>query len=65
MVLIGIDEILARDAGELADELGLRGYDSVHLASALALGGDDVALITWDVDLRAAAADVGLSTGGD
>lgn len=62
MVSIGIDEALARDAGALADDLGLRGYDAVHLATALALG-DEAALITWDAELRAAAEAVGLATG--
>ncbi len=63
LVAIGVDEILARQAGELADLLGLRGYDAVHLASALALGGD-VALISWDADLTAAAKQLGLATAG-
>lgn len=40
LVMVGVDAALARQAGELAEELGLRGYDAVHLASALALGGD-------------------------
>jgi hypothetical protein len=33
----------------------VRGYDAVHLASALALEGDDVLLATWDNALNAAA----------
>jgi predicted nucleic acid-binding protein len=53
LVSIGVDEALARRAGSLADELRLRGYDAVHLATALELGDDDVALVTWDADLRA------------
>lgn len=35
MLLIGIDWSLARHAGELAEVHGLRGYDAVHLATAL------------------------------
>lgn len=54
LLLVGIDEPLARHAGELADDLGLRGYDAVHLASSLALGADTT-LIAWDNDLRQAA----------
>jgi predicted nucleic acid-binding protein len=57
-----MDEALAREAGELADSLALRGYDAVHLASALALGDEEVALITWDRDLGAAAERMGLAT---
>jgi uncharacterized protein len=56
---IDIDERLARHAGEQADALGLRGYDSVHLATALELR-DEVAMITWDAELRRAAERVGL-----
>jgi predicted nucleic acid-binding protein len=53
--IIAIDEPLARQAGELAALHGLRGYDAVHLASALLLEGDDVVLATWDNALNAAA----------
>jgi len=55
LVLVGVDGQLARQAGELADELGLRGYDAVHLASALALA-TDTTIVTWDEDLKRAAA---------
>jgi predicted nucleic acid-binding protein len=55
MMLLGIDGQLAHEAGELAENLGLRGYDAVHLASALALGSDTT-FVTWDEDLRRAAA---------
>ena len=46
---------LARQAGELAEEFDLRGSDAVHLASALSLGSDTT-LVTWDEDLKRAAA---------
>jgi predicted nucleic acid-binding protein len=55
LMLVGIDGPLARRAGELAEGLRLRGYDAVHLASALALG-TDTAVVTWDEGLRRAAA---------
>lgn len=58
LVVVGIDEALAREAGELADDLGLRGYDAVHLASAIGFGAD-ATLITWDADLRDAARALG------
>lgn len=62
LLLVGIDEQLARTAGELAEELGLRGYDAVHLASALALGtGAGATLVSWDGDLRRAAVQSGCS----
>ncbi len=58
LALVGIDGPLAREAGELAEEHELRGYDAVHLASALALG-TDITLVTWDEDLKRAAAQRG------
>ena len=52
--MIGVDEPLARHAGDLTEEYKLRGYDAVHLASALALGAATT-LVTWDIDLARAA----------
>jgi len=52
---------LARTAGNLAQHHGLRGYDAVHLAAALAAADDDLVLVTGDADLAAAAATAGLS----
>jgi hypothetical protein len=52
--LIGVDAQLARDAGQLAERFALRGYDAVHLASAMSAGGP-VTLVSWDADLRRAA----------
>jgi predicted nucleic acid-binding protein len=52
--LIGLDAGLARQAGQLAEKLALRGYDAVHLASALATG-EVITLVSWDHDLRRAA----------
>ncbi len=52
--LIGIDAQLAHEAGQLAEKFALRGYDAVHLASALA-AGELTTLVSWDHDLRRAA----------
>lgn len=60
LLVLGVDAALARHAGELAEELGLRGYDAVHLASALALGADTT-LVTWDTALARAGAHVGFA----
>ena len=60
LISIGVDDALARHAGEHAEEFGLRGYDAVHLATALGLGDEDVVMVTWDTDLRRAAEQVGL-----
>jgi predicted nucleic acid-binding protein len=58
LLLIGVDVPLVREARSLAEQLGLRGYDAVHLASALALG-EPTTFVTWDEDLRGAAASSG------
>ena len=60
LAVLGIDRALARQAGSLAEELGLRGYDAVHLASTLSLGADAV-LVTWDAGLARAAGHRGLA----
>ena len=54
LALIGIDEALARNAGTLAEEFELRGYDAMHLATALMLCEDEATLVTWDKDLAEA-----------
>lgn len=64
LITVGVDSGLARRAGEHAEDLGLRGYDAVHLATALELGDEEVALVTWDRDLTHAAEQVGLGQAG-
>lgn len=53
--MIGIDGPLARAAGDLAEQHGLRGYDAVHLASAIAVEDPGLVMATWGGDLAAAA----------
>jgi uncharacterized protein len=60
---IGVDDDLVHQAGQLAEELDLRGYDAVHLATAMELG-DDVVLVTWDADLQRATERAGLAVAG-
>jgi predicted nucleic acid-binding protein len=64
LISIGIGEGLAKVAGDRASEFGLRGYDAVHLATALGLGEEEVTLVTWDRDLADAAAVSGLAVLG-
>ena len=45
---IELTERVARHAGELARAHALRGADAIHLASALALGDNDVIVAVWD-----------------
>lgn len=54
--VIALDDALARAAGDLAERHALRGYDAVHLASALAIDvPGDLVIATWDAELAAAA----------
>jgi uncharacterized protein len=53
--VIELSPDIARTAGQIAQQHGLRGYDAVHLAAALAVADDDLVLVTGDLDLAAAA----------
>ena len=64
LVTIGVDQKLVTRAGGYAEDLGLRGYDAVHLATALELGDEEVVLVTWDRDLAQAAERIGLGIAG-
>ncbi len=59
--VIGVDFTLAHVAGDLAEAHGLRGYDAVHLASALSIEAEALLLATWDGDLARAAVASGCS----
>ena len=59
--VIGLDPDLAHSAGDLAEAHGLRGYDAVHLATALSVESDSMLLATWDGDLAHAAVAAGCS----
>lgn len=62
IALSSVDRQLTEHAGRLAREYGLRGYDAMHLASALRLANviPRVQFLTADQTLRAAAAVAGL-----
>lgn len=49
------------DAGEVAERYRLRGYDAVHLASALTIPNPHILMAGWDERLRSAAVEAGLS----
>lgn len=64
MIKIGVSEEIVGYAGELAWQYGLRGYDAVHLSSALAWRDamdEAVTMATFDKRLWQAARDSGLS----
>lgn len=58
---IEVTAALAKEAGELAEAHGLRGYDAVHLAAAAAVHDGDLVLVTGDSSLAAAARAMGLA----
>jgi uncharacterized protein len=64
LAAVAVDGELAHDAGALASEFALRGYDAVHLATALSVAEHDVALVSWDRDLCRAASEAGLAVLG-
>lgn len=61
VVAVSVDAPLSSSAGDLAATHGLSGADAVHLATALAVAGDDLAFATWDERLGRAAAAVGFT----
>lgn len=59
MSVVMLDELLALEAGDLAQRHALRGYDAVHLASALSVG--EALMVTWDAELVRASEDSDLA----
>jgi uncharacterized protein len=59
--LVAATADLLRHAGDIAEAHALRGYDAVHLASAVALANDETVMVTTDRRLRAAASKLGLA----
>jgi predicted nucleic acid-binding protein len=60
--LIEVTEGLIREAGALAEQLSLRGYDAVHLASAKLVDDPEMVLAAGDQSLLVAAQAIGLAT---
>jgi predicted nucleic acid-binding protein len=58
--IVEVDQALVEQAAALAIDRDLRSLDSLHLAAAMVLPVDDLAFITWDRRLHAAAAAEGL-----
>ncbi|MCU4187344.1 type II toxin-antitoxin system VapC family toxin [Acidiferrimicrobium sp. IK] len=60
--VIEVTERLIREAGGLAEQLCLRGYDAVHLASARLVDDAEMVLAAGDQSLLVAARAIGLAT---
>ncbi len=61
---VEVSASIVDSAADLAELHGLRGYDAVHLASALALEDSELIVVTWDRDLARAAGTEGLAVAG-
>jgi uncharacterized protein len=59
-ILIELSGDLARLAGDAAERFALRGFDAIHLVSALAIGADEAVIVTWDEAQTVAAQEAGL-----
>jgi predicted nucleic acid-binding protein len=59
LAIVELDAGVAADAGSLRPP-GLRSLDAIHLASALAIGSELSAFVTFDVRLADAARAAGL-----
>jgi predicted nucleic acid-binding protein len=62
-VVVDVGEIVVRRAGALAEARALRGFDAIHLASALEVAtllGEPVHFLAYDAKLRMAALGEGL-----
>lgn len=58
--VVDLDEPIARGGGALAETHALKGFDAVHLATALASEDESLVVASWDTRLRAASLDSGL-----
>lgn len=60
MNVIELDRQLSVEAAGIAATHGLKSLDAIHLASALALPGEDLVFTTWDHQLHRAVEAAGL-----
>lgn len=59
--LVGVDDLLVRRAGDLAQDHALRGYDAIHLAAAQRIADEETVLVAGDRRLCLAARDLGIA----
>lgn len=60
--LVEVTAQLEREAGDLAEQHALSGFDAIHLASALAIAAIPLVVATWDGRMHHAAQAMGLAT---
>jgi len=59
MTLLSVDDALLEDAGEIGPHV--KSLDALHLASALRIGTDYVAVVTHDTNMLRTAAELGFT----
>lgn len=59
--LVEVSAAVVRRAGQLAEQLALRGYDAVHLGAAESLADPELVLVAGDRQLLRAAGELGLA----
>lgn len=64
MHVVELDETTCRLAAGIAESLGVRSLDALHLGAASRLGPADVVLLTFDRHLARAARELGFSVRG-
>jgi len=60
--MVEITPRVEHEAGELAEQHALSGFDAVHLASALTIAAAPLVMATWDARLHQACQAEGLAT---
>jgi uncharacterized protein len=60
--VVEVTDSVVRDAGALAEQFSLRGYDAVHLASARLINDPELVLAAGDQSLLAGARAIGIAT---
>jgi predicted nucleic acid-binding protein len=58
--VIDFDQPIALTAGDISERFALRGYNAVHLATAMSLQDDSLLIATWDRELASACLEAGL-----
>jgi predicted nucleic acid-binding protein len=59
--MVDVDDELIREAGDLAEDEGLRAYDALHLAAARRVADLELIVVAGDRALLAAAGALGMS----
>lgn len=60
--LVEVTARLEHEAGDLAEQHALSGFDAIHLASALTIAAIPLVVATWDGRMHQAAQATGLAT---